>query len=103
MSLVSFYRQPLAYPCATNIEWYGVNFPLLEDAAAGRGDQSSLSWPEFETAMVNIGYQVPRHGGSARRFEYRKEQMSSGVQNVSRGAMVFHEPHCRRGKVPRHV
>lgn len=65
---------------------------------ADRGDQSSLSWSELETAMANIGYQVPRHGGSARRVEYRKEQMSSGVENVNRGTMVFHGTGAPQGR-----
>lgn len=39
--------------------------------------------------MVNVGYQVHRHGGSARRFEYRKEQMSSGAENANLGTIDF--------------
>ncbi|EFZ04509.1 hypothetical protein MAA_01583 [Metarhizium robertsii ARSEF 23] len=76
--------------------WSALSAPCSEN-------KSELSWSDFETAMVNIGYKIHRHGGSGRRFEYGKEDASSCASNGTPGTIVFHEPHAKRGKVSHHL
>lgn len=87
---------PVINPVSDICFWKALSGPSSENI-------SDLVWSDFETAMVNIGYEVHTHGGSGRRFEYRQGHPSSCAKDGTPGTIVFHKPHAKRGRVPHYL